>query len=299
MATKGGSKIFWIIGGLIVVAGSVGAYFLLRKPKEEGGNEDGELDLDLGSDSGSGSGGSTNIAPAELGDSTKIKAFQDWMDKKGKGWILKDGKWVLLNKGKGYGNYGDSTEAVWKVFGKDYLATKGVTPTIKPSLEDKDKSSSADVKAILKYAKGVTEAGLKSLSKSQAKSWADAIKNGKTIYLFNNKVYSTIYGEKILDYNPLNKKHYTTKEGLFFKATSQLDSQGFNSSIGRDLGKVGSIVYRLDSKGNGVTLFWMPDAELWIFANATSTKNPTSSFMGDKMDLDMFSTFDNNLDLNL
>ena len=58
MATKGGSKIFWIIGGLIVVAGSVGAYFLLRKPREEGGNEDGEVDSDSGSDSGSGSGSS-------------------------------------------------------------------------------------------------------------------------------------------------------------------------------------------------------------------------------------------------
>ena len=36
---NGGSTIFWIIGGLVVIAGGVGAYFLLRKPKEETGSE--------------------------------------------------------------------------------------------------------------------------------------------------------------------------------------------------------------------------------------------------------------------
>lgn len=275
-------KAIWIIASIVLIGGGIGAYFLLRKPKKDGEDEDAYKEEEDADKTIVGVGDTKFETPKELDSEDKIKAFQDWMDAQGKPWIKVNDKYVMLNKGVGYGNYGKSTDAVWKVFGKDYLAKKGVTPTIKPSLENKDKSSSADVKAILKYAKGVTEAGLNLLSKSQAKSWADAIKNGKTIYLFNNKVYSTIYGDKILDYNPLNKKHYTSKEGLFYKETSQLDSKGFNSSIGRDLGKVGSIVYRLDSKGNGVTLFWMPDAELWIFASATSTTKPTSSFSGVK-----------------
>lgn len=275
-------KAIWIIASIVLIGGGIGAYFLLRKPKKDGEDEDvrkEEVDADK---TIIGVGDTKFEIPKELDSEDKIKAFQDWMDAQGKPWVLSNGKYVMLNKGVGYGNYGKSTNAVWKVFGKDYLTKKGGTPNSKPSVENKDKPSSADVKAILKYAKGVTEAGLNSLSKSQAKSWADAIKNGKTIYLFNNKVYSTIYGDKILDYNPLNKKHYTSKEGLFYKETSQLDSKGFNSSIGRDLGKVGEVVYRLDSKGNGVTLFWMPDAKLWIFASATSTKKPTSSFSGVK-----------------
>ena len=274
-------KAIWIIASIVLIGGGISAYFLLRKPKKDG-EEDKPKEDGVADETIVGVGDTKFEIPKELDSEDKIKAFQDWMDAQDKPWVLSNGKYVMLNKGVGYGNYGKSTNAVWKVFGKDYLAKKGVTPTTKPSSENKDKPSSADVKAILKYAKGVTEAGLNSLSKSQAKSWADAIKNGKTIYLFNNKIYSTIYGDKILDYNPLNKKHYTSKEGLFYKETSQLDSKGFNSSIGRDLGKVGSIVHRLDSKGNGVTLFWMPDAKLWIFASATSTTKPTSSFSGVK-----------------
>ena len=282
MAIMKSKKAIWIIASIVLIGGGIGAYFLLRKPKKDGEDQDvsnEEVDADK---SIVGVGNTKFERPKELDSEDKIKAFQDWMDAQGKPWVKINDKYVMLNKGAGYGNYGKSTDAVWKVFGKDYLAKKGVTPTPTPSQESKDKPSSADVKTILKYAKGVTEAGLNSLSKSQAKSWSDAIKNGKTIYFFNGKVYSTIYGEKILDYNPLKYTHYTTKDGLFYKETSQLDSKGFNSSIGRDLGKVGEVVYRLDSKGNGVTLFWMPNAKLWIFATATSTTKPSSSFSGVK-----------------
>lgn len=274
-------KAIWIIASIVLIGGGIGAYFLLRKPKKEG-EEESKEEVDATDKVIGGIGGTKFEIPKELDSEDKIKAFQDWMDAQGKPWIKVNDKYVMLNKGAGYGTYGKSTDAVWKVFGKDYLAKKSsLDKSIAPK-ESKDKPSSADVKSVLKYAKGVTEAGLNSLNKSQVKTWADAIKNGKTIYFFNGKVYSTIYGEKILDYNPLKYKHYTAKEGLFYKETSQLDSKGFNSSIGRDLGKVGEVVYRLDSKGNGVTLFWMPDAKLWIFASATSTKKPTSSFSGVK-----------------
>ena len=43
---KGGSKMIWIIGGLIVIAGGIGAYFLLRKPKDESAGDDKPKDDD-------------------------------------------------------------------------------------------------------------------------------------------------------------------------------------------------------------------------------------------------------------
>jgi hypothetical protein len=48
----------------------------------------------------------------------QIKAFQDWMDIKYPGWV----KGKNLNKGSGYGNFGPSTEAAWKKYGKEFVA---------------------------------------------------------------------------------------------------------------------------------------------------------------------------------
>ena len=113
MVNKGSSNLVWIIGGFLVVAGGIGAYLLLRKPK--GGEE---TNTDSNNDSGS-----EYTAPKELNTTKKIKAFQDWMDEQGKGWIMdkNTGKWKLLNQGAGYGTYGKNTDAVWKVFGVTYL----------------------------------------------------------------------------------------------------------------------------------------------------------------------------------
>lgn len=304
MATKGGSKMFWIIGGLIVVAGGIGAYFLLRKPKKEGeGDTDGNADTntdskqvtETGSGSGSGSGSATYTAPSELDSTDKIKAFQDWMDSKGKGWIKKDGKWVLLNKGAGYGNYGKSTDAVWKVYGAEYLKSLKSSNT-----ENKtEKPDSADIKTILGYAKGRTEKGLNTYSKGYIKDWANAIRNNLTTHTWANQVYSTLNGEVLIPYDPTQFTHYITKKGQYYKETSDLDSSAFGTTIGEDLGKLGRVVQRFDSKGIGYVLIYVPKKELWIYGNAVSRTKPSSSFIGSEMDLDMFSSFDNNLDLNL
>ena len=56
---NGGSTIFWIIGGLVVIAGGVGAYFLLRKPKEETGSETNDSET---KDSGNTNTNSTSIS---------------------------------------------------------------------------------------------------------------------------------------------------------------------------------------------------------------------------------------------
>lgn len=50
-----------------------------------------------------------------------VKAFQDWMDKQGKPWILSNGKYVFLNKGNGYGSFGPATQQVWKVYKSQFL----------------------------------------------------------------------------------------------------------------------------------------------------------------------------------
>ena len=144
MVNKGSSKLIWIIGSLIVVAGGVGAYLLLRKPKKETGSEETNTDSDNGSDLGLGlsTGSVTYTAPKELNTTDKIKAFQDWMDEQGKGWVLVNGKYKLLNKGAGYGAYGKNTDAVWKVYGVSYLKSlKTPSDTTKPVSTQKPSSS--------------------------------------------------------------------------------------------------------------------------------------------------------------
>jgi cytoskeletal protein RodZ len=161
MATKvkkGNNTIYWIIGGLVVVAGGIGIYFLLRnrnKQKEnkntaETNNKNTEVNTNNTStiNTSTSNTASSNTASSstptnstltsstptsskptsnltlsnyKLDTTAKIKAFQDWMDAQGKGWIYKNGKWVLLNKGAGYGNFGTNTKRVWDIFGKDYI----------------------------------------------------------------------------------------------------------------------------------------------------------------------------------
>ncbi len=156
---KGGYKMYWIIGGL-VVAGGIGIYFLLKNRKKTKDNKTtGEVNnktTEVNTSTTSTTTTSTSTTPTsttptsnipasntpasntpasstptsnlsmsnyKLDTTTKIKAFQDWMDAQGKGWISKNGKWVLLNKGAGYGNFGSNTKRVWNIFGKDYIKT--------------------------------------------------------------------------------------------------------------------------------------------------------------------------------
>jgi len=152
---KGSSKMYWIIGGLVVVAGGIGIYFLLKNRNKQKDNkntgESNNKSTEVNTSNTSTSSTSTSSTPAsstptsstptsststsskptsnlsmsnyKLDTTTKIKAFQDWMDAQGKGWVYKNSKWVLLNKGAGYGNFGTNTKRVWDIFGKDYIKT--------------------------------------------------------------------------------------------------------------------------------------------------------------------------------
>ena len=117
MALSRKKKIILIVGSILVVAGGIGAYFLLRQPRGEKADGEEGKDKDVDDDNSS----NDSLENYKLDTVEKIKAFQDWMDAQGKGWILKNGKWLLLNKGAGYGNYGSNTDRVWKVYGSAYL----------------------------------------------------------------------------------------------------------------------------------------------------------------------------------
>jgi len=272
---KGGSKIFWIIGGIILVAGGIGAYFLLRKKK---GDENTDIDTSddgdkkdsspsSSSSSPSSSSSSSVSAPSELNSTDKIKAFQDWMDAQGKGWIQKDGKWVLLNKGAGYGNYGKSTDAVWKVYGKQYLDAK--------------KSGSADVPAKLKPfvdRKVVTAKDIKPSSFGKYVEYKYKSPNGN-VFTFNfleNGYFKVLYPKDMAD----KYKKTTAYEGSF-------------EDGGRTL-KIKKDDYGFDSKDfTGTTL------KTSALTNTISKLfQGKSSFIGITDELE-FANFDNNLDLNL
>lgn len=315
MATKGGSKMFWIIGGLIVVAGSVGAYFLLRKPKDENkgeGDTDTDTDTDIKSDDGNkgggnvGGGSATYTAPSDLNDSTKIKAFQDWLDANKPCWLLdsSDGKYKNLSKnagacnknagGTGYGSYGKNTDTAWKIFGTEYISKKGTAPA---STTDKEKVDSADIETIIKNATGL-KAERTYLQKAKSdfvSSWAKAIRNKESAFIWANQVYRTATGEKVLEYNPIGVKHYAKITGKIAKLRADDSADASSVDKGTDLGKVEGVRY-----DKGVWLYAPNESYLYKWYKSDYvTKTKTSSFMGSDMDLDMFASFDNNLDLNL
>ena len=301
MENKGSSKLIWIIGGLIVVAGGVGAYFLLRKPKEETTSGDDDTDSDNSSDLGLGlsSGSATYTAPAELNTTDKIKAFQDWMDAQGKGWIMdkNTGKWKLLNKGAGYGTYGKNTDAVWKVYGVDYLKSlKTPSDTTKP-VSSLNTDSPSDISTIINFSTG-TKAEKSSLSKANddfVKTWAKAIRSKKKAFIWANQVYKTSTGDKVLDTNPINVNYYAKISGCISKTSPDDSALAYNVAKGTDLGKVRGISYN-----NGLWLY-APDSGLlykWYKIGTITTKKPSSSFEGFTDEVE-FASFDSNFDLNL
>ena len=120
MATGKSNKWLWIVGGAILVAGGIGAYFLLRKKddKEEviEGTEEIKKQEAIQSVTKE-----PIVKPSELDTSEKIKGFQDWLDKYRPLWLNDNGTYKNLNvgtasepnrhiAGKGYGNYGENTK---------------------------------------------------------------------------------------------------------------------------------------------------------------------------------------------
>ena len=129
------SKLYYSLAGIALLVG-LGAYFLLKKPKDKSDIEEEELSEEATPETPTQTVSSPVKKPApaktpkDLDTVQKVMSFQTWMDSKGKPWINVNGKWHFLKSGnpnvngKGYGIYGRNTAVAWKVFGKQYLADK-------------------------------------------------------------------------------------------------------------------------------------------------------------------------------
>jgi hypothetical protein len=311
---KGKSSIgFWLLIGTIVVGGGIGAYFLLRKPKEEEEETIVTDDTDKGnagsgSGSGSGSGTATYTAPSELSDSTKIKAFQDWMDANKPCWVLdSDGKYKNLSKnvgkcdrntgGKGYGNYAKNTDNAWKTFGKDYLASvKAGTSTSTTSSSNTNLNKNIDY--IVKNASG-SKSDKTYLSKSSAdfvEKWANALKKDRSTFLWANQIYNAKTGDRILEYNPYDKTIYALpKNTRGYKFRTVKYNDGSNAIPNAELGKIKDVAFV-----NGEVIFYVPNQSSydWFKEKYVTRNKPKSSFDGRNEQIE-FSNFNNNFDLNL
>lgn len=131
------TKKILLISGSILVIGGV-AYWLWKQHKKKLEEQRQQQEQDNKPQVGPSPGAvvpspsAQIVVPTELNSVDKIKAFQDWMDANGKGWIVgADGKYYtngkpnLLNKGKGYGTFGKSTSAVWNFYKNDFLSSGG------------------------------------------------------------------------------------------------------------------------------------------------------------------------------
>ena len=287
MAKKGGSKIFWIIGGLVVIAGGVGAYFLLRKPKDQQSNDETGDDVTNGDETSGGStgasvggfatgGGGTFTAPRELNTTDKIKAFQDWLDNNKPCWLQDtDGKYKNLSKnvgqcdrnigGKGYGTYGKNTANAWKTFGKEYL--------------NQVKSGTADIPSNLKVfidRKVVSKNGIIDTQFGKYVPYTFKSPNGNE---FNVQFLETGYFKVLFPKSLQNKYGNVAYEGTWKDGGREIkitkDNYGFGSR---------------NDKGTTFKTSSMPQTIAKLFVSSES------KFIGD--DKFEFSSFDNALDLN-
>jgi hypothetical protein len=287
---KSGSKIFWIIGGLVVIAGGIGAYFLLRKPKEEENNndtDDKKPQSDINSVGGVGNSASPKInAPKELSSKEKIESFQDYV------LDVKKDKTILGNAGAD-GIWGKNSQNAWDKYGSDYLKSLIPASKIEPQLEK-------DIETIIKFSTG-TKADKTYLRKTNSdfvSNWAKAVRNNKRVFLWANQFYRTKTGDKILEYNPIGKVYYASKTGMFAKNEANNNASAVNLSKGTNLGKASAV----DFDGKYVFIYFPEKAgggySKWIYESAITSKKPSSSFSGITDELE-FANFDNNLDLNL
>lgn len=282
MAKKGGSKIFLIIGGLVVIAGGIGAYFLLRKPKGKDGESFDESETG-GSSTGGGEtgGGETGVSnvftkPKELDSSDKIKAFQDWLDNNKPCWILdSDGKYKNLSKntgecnrnigGRGYGTYGQNTANAWKLFSKEYLGQV--------------KSGTADIPSTLKVfidRNVISKNGIVDTKFGKYVPYTYKSKKGNEfdVQFLETGYFKVIYPKSL-------QKQY-----------GNLAYEGTFKDGGREI-KITKDNYPFDSKNYAGTTFKTGNLKLTLDKLFVASE---SKFTGD--DKFEFSSFDNALDLN-
>jgi hypothetical protein len=290
---KNKNVIFYIVGGLIVVGGAIGAYFLLRKPKED------KEDLADEKSGGRYVGGGQSVVssgikkPAELNTVDKIKDFQKWV------FYTKNDKSLITSKVTDGvdGLYGSRTNDAWNKYKDEYLKKEtesSSTSSIAPKKEDVD--------TIINNAMGekASRSYLNKTNPTFVSDWAKAIRNKRTAFSWANQVYSVKRGGRILEFDPLNKTVYATKKGQFLKAEAKNNASGNYVNQGQELGKVTAFFLG----DEGILFLYIPkkpsgnnSAYKWAYSSAVSTTKPSSSFDG--ADGYEFSSLGNTLDLNI
>jgi hypothetical protein len=269
---KGSSKVFWIIGGLVLVAGGIGAYFLLRKRKEEKRDVD-TFDDDVKLIDKANVSTSRISAPSELNTKDKIKNFQNYVLK-----IKKNN--TILGKSGVDGIWGRNSQNAWDKYKKEYLNSltfKGSEP-----------ASSEDVK-IVQETTGSSASQVQGMNQDFVKTLADAKRDNKTAFVWANQVYRTLTGKKVLDWNPRLFNLYSTISGNKLRASASSSSTASSVQKGDLLGKGGGVSFK-----DNYLYIWLPKKNKWIASIYVSRTKPSSSFDGSDNEL---LGFDRNFDI--
>lgn len=124
-------KSIYIISGSVLLAAAIGIsiYFYKKKKsvekstgKSDNNKQDNEFSLSEKNNTETKQSTTqvyttSNKRPDQLSSEENVKRFQDWLDIYHPTW-LKGGR---LNKGEGYGNFGQNTKKAWDKYGDEYV----------------------------------------------------------------------------------------------------------------------------------------------------------------------------------
>lgn len=274
---KDSTKRILLIGGSVLVIGGV-IYYLIKRARRDTSQQDQETPpQEVLTDQVVAS--SSTTAPSELNTTAKIKAFQDWMDTIGP-WVKgSDGKYKLLNKGAGYGNFGPSTSAAWNYYKSQYL--KPVDTVVVDS--DKDLKTAIDYlvstwlgdkvafrKRLLTEKRGLVIAWASALQKYKAGNLP------KNAFKYAGRIYDVNYGKQRIYSDPIGREAIVggspeIQQGKL-RALPTSNSSSTTVSNKTPIGKVASYKWNMQENlmylyvpNNGVSI-----NNKWIWKNATN-----------------------------
>lgn len=318
---KGGSKMIWIIGGIILIAGGVGAYFMFRKPKEgtkkkndsiTKGNErkpkDEEKDKpkddkekpneDGGGNTGgnTGGGGATNTRPSELNTKAKITEFQNY--------VINTKKDTNILKPDGAdGLYGKNTLNAWNKYGTDFKASTGTSTNVSTTVDAQLQGKIDTIRNLaFKTAPKTQLSFVPMLQKSPifVDAWYRALLEKTETFSTQGRVYRTDTGEPILNFIP--KDNYFTNDAAIIVRKTPTSATGEEVRSGKSLGKGGQVklsngkvfIYFSDinTMGNAYS-----DTKGWIQNQSALKIIQQAQFSGIIEEME-FINFDNHFDLN-
>lgn len=295
---KGGSTIFWIIGSLVVLGGGIGAYFLLRKPKDEEKDKpkDVEVKLNQGGGDGGGGGGGTNTRPSELNTKAKITEFQNYVIN-----TKKDNR--ILGRSGADGLYGKNTIKAWNKYGTDFKASTGTSTNVSTTVDAQLQVKINGIRALAdKNSAKVKSSYVPTLQKSPifVDTWYKALLGKTETFSTQGKVFRTNTGESILNFIPKDNVFGLNKEVLLRQTPTSATGEKLPAN-GTSLGKGGEVKL----SGGKVFIYFSNIARQgnpkrkkgWIQNQSALKIGQKSQFSGIIEEME-FINFDNHFDLN-